>query len=481
MQNALILCEDARERRICVRKAEFEGYSAETVDTFDECERLLSELRPTVLMVDGDMQGGSLVDLLVHLPSTENCQIIYFSSNESMGEMLNTESAQHLHFLPRPLNKEDLRAVLRRIRKICPDEGGAEGSGENQFEFLVGDSEEMRELYHMIAKVGPTDASVLICGASGTGKELVASSIHSRSERSEEPFIPINCGAIPENLIESELFGHEKGAFTGAEKTRKGVFERADGGTLFLDEITEMPAEMQVRLLRVLEDGKVVRVGSDKQIEVDVRVIAATNRNTNQAVEDGKLREDLLYRLAVFPIHLPSLSERGSDVILLANHFLSLLNKENETEKLIGELGKKRLKSYEWPGNVRQLRNMVHRAYILEDHELNFDSLVRFMEENEKVPDECGEAGDGVACDLEKEAEVARRSETAVKEKDSGSEHGDEVEIKVGASLEDAEREMILSTLKHHDGNKTKTAETLGISVKTLYNRLKEYNLPEEE
>lgn len=478
MQSALILCEDVQERRLCVRVAEHVGYVAKAVNSYEDCENELKALRPTAFVIDGDMQGGSLIDLLVHLPFNENCHIVIISSNESMREMLHSESSQHLHFLDRPVSNDDLSDVFRRIQKICPDDGAVMDTSESQFEFLVGDSEEMRELYHMIAKVGPTDASVLICGASGTGKELVASSIHSRSERSEEEFIPINCGAIPENLIESELFGHEKGSFTGAEKMRKGVFERADGGTLFLDEITEMPAEMQVRLLRVLEDGKVVRVGSGKEIKVDVRVIAATNRNTSEAVKAGRLREDLLYRLAVFPIHLPSLKDRGADVILLANHFLSLLNKKNETEKLIGELGKGRLKSYEWPGNVRQLRNMVHLAYILEEGELNFECLVQLIKRNEEVPNVCGEASNGSECDVESEANSRRHIDV---EEGGTKDPRDEVDIQVGATLEDAEREMILNTLKHHEGNKTKAAETLGICVKTLYNRLKEYNLQSDE
>ena len=225
----------------------------------------------------------------------------------------------------------------------------------------------MQEVFRLIDRVGPTEASVLLTGESGSGKELAAQSIHDRSLRRGGPFLAINCGAIPAGLIEAELFGYEKGSFTGAVRAHAGVFERADGGTLLLDEITEMPLEMQTRLLRVLETRRFYRVGANVELSTDVRVIAASNRCPLQAVRSGQLREDLLYRLAVFPIELPPLRSRGNDVELLAGHFLDELNAQAGTHKQLTAHSRMTLKQHSWPGNVRELRNCIERAFILGD------------------------------------------------------------------------------------------------------------------
>src|ERR1700678_2226935 len=232
---------------------------------------------------------------------------------------------------------------------------------------LLGASAAIQEVFRLIERVGPTEASVLLTGESGSGKELTAKSIHDRSLRRGGPFVAINCGAIPAGLIEAELFGYEKGSFTGAMCGHAGVFERADGGTLLLDEVTEMPADMQTRLLRVLESRKFYRVGANIEKSTDVRVIAATNRCPLQAVQSGRLREDLLYRLAVFPIDLPPLRERGEDLELLAAHFLAELNEPGRTQKRLSSLARMSLKQHTWPGNVRELKNCVERAFILGD------------------------------------------------------------------------------------------------------------------
>ncbi|HEX7008636.1 MAG TPA: sigma-54 dependent transcriptional regulator, partial [Phycisphaeraceae bacterium] len=308
------------------------------------------------------------------------------------------------------------------------------------FDLMLGNSQAMRRIYQLIARVAPTDATVLIVGESGTGKELIAQTIHARSRRHRGPLVPINCGAIPENLIESELFGHEKGAFTGASQMRRGVFERAHGGTLFLDEISEMPADLQVRLLRALETNKITRVGGEKEIPIDTRIIAATNRPPEQAVAQGKLREDLLYRLAVFPIHVPPLRHRDDDVELLAHHFLAVFNKSQGRAKRFHPLALQRLRAHPWPGNVRQLRNAIHRAYILADAEIGPDDL----------PPPTTAANKPI--------------------------HG-ELRFPLGSPLADIERQMILATLEHFKGDKRRTAKTLGVSLKTLYNRLNAYRV----
>lgn len=298
----------------------------------------------------------------------------------------------------------------------------------------------MENLYRQIGKVAVTDATVLLMGESGTGKELIAQTIHQLSQRKDKVFIAVNCGAIPHDLIEAALFGHEKGSFTGASRQHVGYFEHASGGTLFLDEITEMPVEMQVKLLRVLECGKFLRVGGRQEISVDVRLLAATNRDVQTAVKDGKLREDLMYRLAVFPLPIPPLRERGGDAELLAQHFLDAMNEKHKTKKFFSRHSMDMVRSYPWAGNIRELKNLVQRAFILS-------------------------GGDMVMLE-EQLAEMAARKPT--------QQEGN-LSFFVGTSLADAQREIILATLRHFSGNKRLTAETLGISLKTLYNRLKEY------
>jgi len=297
----------------------------------------------------------------------------------------------------------------------------------------------MERLYLQIDKVSPTDAAVLLVGESGTGKELIAQTIHQNSRRSMQNFVAVNCGAIPPHLIEAALFGHEKGSFTGATRQHLGYFEHAGGGTLFLDEITEMPVDMQVKLLRVLESGVFLRVGGSEEVSVDVRLIAATNRELESAVRQGMLREDLMYRLAVFPIRVPPLRERNGDAELLAQHFLHTLNEESKSDKTFSRYSMETIRSYAWPGNVRELKNVVQRAHILSTDLLTIE---------EHLPDK------------------AARKPTM---------HEGFLNFSIGMPLADAQREIILATLKHFGGNKRLTAETLGISLKTLYNRLKDY------
>lgn len=329
--------------------------------------------------------------------------------------------------MPRP-ESENFDAMQQ------PDAEGSARCGE-----LYGASAPMQHLFQLIEKVAPTRANVLVSGESGTGKELVAAEIHRLSRERDKPFIAINCGAVSPQLIEAELFGHERGSFTGAVRMHKGCFERAAGGTLFLDELTEMSPEMQIKLLRVLETGRFCRVGADDEIKVKVRVIAATNRDPQQAVEAGMLRCDLYYRLAVFPITMPSLRERGDDVELLARLFLQRLNDEEDTRKTLSRSSRRLLREHHWPGNVRELKNVVHRAFILAEQELDLSLAV-------------GPSRPMVA-------PVAT----------------DCVTFPLGSKLADAEQRLIFATLGYCGGNKTQTAEVLGVSLKTLYNRLNEY------
>ena len=311
---------------------------------------------------------------------------------------------------------------------------------------LLGASPAMQEVFRLIERVGPTEASVLLTGESGSGKELAAQSIHECSPRRGRPFVAINCGAIPAGLIEAELFGYEKGSFTGAVRAHAGVFERAQGGTLLLDEVTEMPLDMQTRLLRVLETRKYYRVGASTEYSSDVRVIAATNRCPLQAVQNGNFREDLLYRLAVFPVHMPPLRSRGDDVALLAEHFLAELNAQARSQKRLSALARMTLKQHPWPGNVRELKNCIERAFILGDTVLELAPLIQGA---------------------------------IVHNGDSASDR-ERLDIRVGSRIHDMERSLIEATLDYFKGNKRRAADALGCSLKTLYNKLNGYSQSQE-
>ena len=310
--------------------------------------------------------------------------------------------------------------------------------GQSGLGSLVGASPAMQELFRQIRKVAATDTAVLITGESGTGKELVARTVHQLSERHEQPFVSVNCGAIVPELIEAELFGHEKGSFTGALERRIGYFEHASGGTCFLDEVSEMALPMQVKLLHVLETGTFFRVGGNEEVKVNVRIVAASNRDLEQAVHAGTFRRDLLYRLAVFPIRVPALRERRDDVERLAEHFVAELNRKERAHKVLSKRALEVLRAQPWPGNVRELRNAVQRAYILADRQIQVST-------------------------------TPVTAPAPVHRADGALSFG------VGTSLADAQRELIMATLEQCAGDKRRAAHTLGISLKTLYNRLELY------
>ncbi len=301
---------------------------------------------------------------------------------------------------------------------------------------LIGESPEMVEIAQHVRRIAPSQATVMLVGESGTGKEVVAKLLHARSMRSSAPFVAVNCGAIPANLVEAELFGYERGAFTGAVRQHQGYFERAAGGTLFLDEITEMPLELQTKLLRVLETGRMVRVGGSEEIAVDVRIVTASNHAPEAVIRDRRLREDLFYRLAVFVVRLPPLRQRGEDIELLAHAFLERLNVENGTRKRFDPGTFAVARTHAWPGNVRELKNCVERSFVLCDEIVVLDvQVVRPALERDCDPRDC-------------------------------------VHIPIGTTMADAEREVLLATLKRCEGNKRRTAEMLGVSLKTVYNKL---------
>ncbi len=301
---------------------------------------------------------------------------------------------------------------------------------------MIGNSPEIVEVAAELSRIARSQATVMLVGESGTGKEIAAELLHAKSVRADAPFIAVNCGAIPANLVEAELFGYERGAFTGAARQHQGYFERANGGTLFLDEITEMPLDLQTKLLRVLESGRMVRVGGTDEIPIDVRVLTATNHAAEMIIRDRRLREDLYYRLAVFVVRLPPLRQRGDDIPLLAQVFLDRLNGEYGTHKKFDPASLALARTHSWPGNVRELKNCVERSFVLSD--------------------------DVITLDLHPVRHVTPE----------GADLRECIRVPIGMTMAEAERTILIATLRHCDGSKRRTAEMLGISVKTVYNKL---------
>ncbi len=405
---------------------------------FDACSahslsgaRLALESRPyDLVLMDVGLPDGSGLELLDEIRSSGSAVAVV--TGTEMGEMA-AHAANVLvsDYVLKPLTGSRLDEILARAYRTWHLRGNVASTFVPAG--FIGTSAAMRWVYEQIQKVGPTDVSVLLVGESGTGKEVAAQALHDRSNRGG-PFIAVNCGAVSPELLASHLFGHERGSFTGAVRQHKGHFEQADGGTIFLDEITEMPMALQAHLLRVLETRRITRVGGSGERPVDVRVVAATNRDPAKAIDAGQLRADLFFRLGEFCLALPPLRERGDDAVLIAESIVQQLNARYGTSKKLDPTASASLRSYSWPGNVRELRNLVHRGHILSP-----DNYVR------------------VACAT---SQALPSSDPML------------VSFRVGTPLDEVEREMMLRTLAHFHGDKAKAAHALGVSAKTVYNHL---------
>jgi len=424
--------------------------AADGLDALDQ----ISVFSPRVIITDIIMPRLDGFQLLSHIreryPSTAVIMLTGQGSIDAAIRSVKDEGA--FYYFEKPIDTKKLQLVLQRAAEYSSARRENELLRRQLHQYgafgdMVGNSPAMREIYTLIEQVAPSSASVIITGESGTGKELVARTVHKLSPRAEQPFIAINCAAVPETLMESELFGHEKGAFTGASERRIGCFELADKGTLLLDEIAEMPFVLQAKLLRVLEDKTVRRLGASRETNVDVRVIAATNKEPAKAVQGGTLREDLLYRLNVITIKMPPLRERLDDVPLLAQYLVNELSRRhNRTVQLISPGAMDAMIAYSWPGNVRELRNCIERAVVICNGEQ--------IEERHLPP-----------------SITSQESPAPI----------DALTIPIGIPLAEVEKRVILSTLARTDYNKTRAAEVLQISLKTLHNKLKAYREAESE
>ena len=450
MKGRILIVDDDREHAEALSaRIKDSGYDVRATSSGRSAVELAESFAPTAIVTDPSTQAFDSFALLRELRLVQpNTPVILAARNSSVETALRAiQEEGAYHFFEKPVDPEKFLEVLERAAEL------AEARRENEilrrqlrdrgaFGELVGNSEAMQKVYLLIEQVASSSASVLITGESGTGKELVARTIHNLSPRRNAPFLAINCSAIPDTLMESELFGHEKGAFTGAVSRRHGCFELANTGTLLLDEIGEMPTLLQAKLLRVIEERLVHRLGSRKDIPVDVRILAATNKEPHGAVRDGALREDLLYRLNVITMHLPRLSERLEDLPLLTQHLITrLAAKHNRPARFISPSALDALRFHSWPGNVRELRNVIERAVVIcsgEQIERHHFAPYPF-DERQKL-----------------------RSE-------------DTISFPVGTPLKELERQMILRTLEKTGNNKTRAAEFLQISLKTLHNKLNEY------
>jgi DNA-binding NtrC family response regulator len=427
------------------------GYRTETArDGLDAMDKLLA-FSPGVVVTDYDMPRMDGLELLERVVSDgHNIPVVFLTGRGNVEVAVNAMKLGAYDFIEKPVNPPKLRAILQNATRQRSTERELEITrrtlrDKGVLGTLVGSSKKMQEVFRLIEQVAPSTASVLITGESGTGKEMVARTIHELSPRKGRPFVAINCAAIPETLIESEIFGHEKGSFTGALERRIGCFELAEGGTLLLDEIGEMPMPTQAKLLRVLEDRKIRRLGAKTETAVDVRVLAATNKVPEEAVATGQLRNDLYYRLNVFNILMPALREHKEDLTELVNSLLrDMSEKHGRDVRVVSEAVMNAFQGYSWPGNVRELRNVLERAVIVVE-----GSVV----ETRHLPVGFGQ--------------------TMVRSTSTGDPSA--VHLGVGTTVEEAERQLILKTLEATNNNKTKAAEILGISLKTLHNKLKEY------
>jgi DNA-binding NtrC family response regulator len=456
VRRILVVDDDPTFRDVLEMRLQRWGYQVQVAPDAASASRLAGQWKPHLVLSDVVMPEASGLDLLGQLRKDDPARpVILLTAHASVEMAVEAMKLGAVDFITKPLNYPNLKAVVEEYLRNSVNErvnDGEPGSAEPEaaetsqadgegLQPFIGSSPAMQEAYRLIRSAAGSDASVLITGESGTGKELVARTLHRLSRRASGPFVAVNAAAIPRDLMESEIFGHEKGAFTGATDSRAGCFELADGGTLFLDEIGEMPKELQPKLLRVLDLARIRRVGGSREVSFDVRTLAATNRDPRKAVEDGVIREDLFFRLNVLHIHLPALRDRVGDVRLLADAFAKDLFRKHEKEpREFAEETLEAMERYPWPGNVRELRNLVERAVVLSSGEtLAPEHLPPYVRNPER-------GGGARSYAFPPDATVA-----------------------------DAERELILRTLDETGNNKTETARRLGVSVRTIHNKLKAY------
>ena len=440
----LVVDDEERMRQLLTKVLRRAGYVVDGAPCGREA-LALARLQPfDVVLTDIRMPGMDGMQLLRALreEATETT-VVMMTAFGSVDDAVQAMKEGAYHYISKPFQMDEVLIVVERAveeKRLRRELVSMRAALQERYGFanLVGKSKLMREVYDLIERVAPSTAKVLIQGRSGTGKELVARAIHVNSPRRDQPFVPVNCSAIPDQLLESELFGHVKGAFTGAIADRKGLFFEADGGTLFLDEIGDMGADLQAKLLRVLQDRKVRPVGGTKEVVVDIRLVAATNQDLQSRVAEGTFREDLFFRLNVIPINLPELRHRPEDIPLLVSHFLDRYADESGGRKRTSKEAMAALVRYSWPGNVRELENAVERACVLcRSQEIDLADL----------PDNVRSAQGG-------------RLARAVQDE---------------ASLAEVERDYIELVLERHDGNQTRTAEILGIDRRTLYRKLQDW------
>ena len=447
MKFTLLIIDDEKNIREGLGAAfEMEGYEVRLAANGKEGLDLIAKGDIDLVITDLRMDGVSGEEVLRRVTTeTPGIPVIVLTGHGSIDAAVDAMRNGAYDFLTKPLNLDRLsmlvkRALERRELSLQHTQLKAEVSSAHTLDNMIGKSGEMQKVFTLIKKVAPTKASVLITGESGVGKELVADAIHNLSPRSAHEMIRVHCAALSETLLESELFGHEKGAYTGAEKMQKGRFELAHESTIFLDEIGEVNASVQVKLLRVLQDHKIIRVGGEKTIDIDVRVIAATNRDMEKEVKEGRFREDLYYRLNVVHIAVPPLRERRDDIPLLLNAFLKEYAKENGKNITgIDNRARALLYKYDWPGNIRELRNCIESAVVMcGGNEITPEDLPPTVSASKDVPS---------------------------------------ITIAVGTTLDDAEKAIICENLAANKGNKSKTADILGIGRKTLHRKLQEYGI----
>lgn len=409
-----------------------------------EAKARMQELHPQIVITDLDLGGERGTELIaIAREQTPPARVIMVSGKGHIDDAVSCMQLGAVHYLTKPLDLERVRRVVQEVAQGLQSRGPETGRG---FEGILGDNPLMTRVFETVRRVAPTSATVLITGENGTGKELVARAIHRLSPRRERPFVALNCAALSEGVLESELFGHERGAFTGAAKSREGKFEYADGGTLFLDEVGDMPLTVQVKLLRVIQEREIIRVGSNRSIKVDVRLVAATNKDLAAEIQQGRFREDLYWRIKVVTLHLPPLRERRDDIPALVQAFLAdAARTQGRPLPLVDEDAMLALCSHSWPGNVRQLQNTVETMMLLSDGE-----RVRLSD----LPPE-----------IALPAESPSRALTVV------SADGPAM------TLDQWERELIRVNLQRHSGNRTRVAKALGISERTLYRKLREYGI----